>query len=315
LRAFGKLNESKLPISAVFCLKKYIKKQILIIHSRFVSPRYEITFYGSYITFGVEVLTVAEAVFGNGFPSSSKRADMMQGATLASTDGEKIGVSGSSVSVSGAYRGIKDTVCSESFFATALRVLYTLTPAILILDADRRIVFANRQAEELLEVGDVISLDKKGKICCTDHVAQNFLLQYLGAGTKNPKSLFEGQEQSFLIPKSDGWPMVAMVGCDQLDALSLVGGRLCAERHVTLMIRDPNGRHPEQSEKLIRHFGLSGAETIVVRKLAEGLSPSDIAAERGVSVVTIRNQLKSAQGKMGVTRQSELVSLVLRYIS
>ncbi len=256
-----------------------------------------------------------EAVFGNGFRSPAEGANDVQGATSVSSDDAKIGVSASSDPVPGANPAYKDVVRSESFFATALRILYTLTPAILILDGDRRIVFANRQAEELLEVGDVISLDRKGKIFCTDHVAQNFLLKYLGAGEGSRTSLFEGQEHSFLIPKSDGWPMVAMVGCDQLDALSLVGDRLCADRHVTLMIRDPNGKHPEQSEKLMRHFGLSGAETTVVRKLAEGLSPSDIAAERGVSVVTIRNQLKSAQGKMGVTRQSELVSLVLRYIS
>ena len=107
-----------------------------------------------------------EAVFGNGFSPSAEGANMMQEFIPASTASEKIGVSSPAEPVLGARLGHKDTVRSESFFATALRVLYTLTPAILILDGDRRIVFANRQAEELLEVGDVISLDRKGKIFC-----------------------------------------------------------------------------------------------------------------------------------------------------
>jgi DNA-binding CsgD family transcriptional regulator len=202
-----------------------------------------------------------------------------------------------------------------NFYNAALRVLYTLTPAILILDSHRHVVFANWEAEELLAQGDVISMDRKGQIYCADKVAQNFLLQYMTTHKTSGKSLFNDEDGSFLIPKTDGWPMVAMVGCDQLDSLTFSDGDFDVERHVTLMIRDPNGRHPEQSEKLMAYFGLSGAETTVVGELIKGSSTSEIARKRGVSVVTIRNQLKSAQSKMGVTRQSELVSLVLRYIS
>jgi len=201
------------------------------------------------------------------------------------------------------------------FLETALGILYTLTPAILILDSHRRIVFANREAEDLLERGDVISLDQKGQIYCTDHVAQNYLLQYLMSYKSPAKTAFSDEDGSFLIPKADGWPMVAMVGCDQLDSLVQGDGEYDDGGHITLMIRDPNGKHPEQSKKLMRYFGLSGAETSVVGELVQGNSTNEIAQKRGVSVVTIRNQLKSAQNKMGVARQSELVSLVLRYIS
>ncbi|MEP3246223.1 MAG: LuxR C-terminal-related transcriptional regulator [Sneathiella sp.] len=203
----------------------------------------------------------------------------------------------------------------SDFYNTALGILYTLTPAILILDSHRRVVFANREAEDLLERGDVISLDRKGHIFCTDHIAQNFLLQYLMSHTAPEKSVFNDEDGSFLIPKADGWPMVAMVGCDQLDSLAIPGKERGSKSHITLMIRDPHGRHPEQSKKLMQYFGLSGAETSVVGELVKGSSTDEIARKRGVSVVTIRNQLKSAQNKMGVARQSELVSLVLRYIS
>ncbi len=205
---------------------------------------------------------------------------------------------------------------THNVYATALSVLYTLTPAILILDSHRKVVFANREAEELLEKGDVISEDSKGLIFCVDHVAQSFLLHYLVSQNTAEKSLYNDDDGSFLLPRVDGWPMVAMVGCDQLDSLPFdESGKIAAEGHITLMIRDPNGRNPEQSKKLVKYFGLSGAESCVVGELVEGNSTDEIARKRGVSVVTIRNQLKSAQNKMGVTRQSELVSMVLRYVS
>ena len=256
-----------------------------------------------------------EAVFGNGWFGSDSEPDAVREDFSNLKGRDEIGVSLAPTPVPETEFDFGPSEKSDSFFSTALRILYTLTPAILILDSSRRIVFANRQAEELLEQGDVISLDRKGKIFCVDHVAQNFLLQYLGDRTRNSDSLFGEEDGSFLIPKADGWPMVAMVGCDQLDAMTYCGDEFNAERHVTLMIRDPDGYHPDQSEKLMAHFGLSGAESTVVGQLARGHSTTDIAQQRGVSVVTIRNQLKSAQSKLGVTRQAELVSLVLRYIS
>ncbi|MEH6404735.1 MAG: LuxR C-terminal-related transcriptional regulator [Sneathiella sp.] len=212
-----------------------------------------------------------------------------------------------------ASQSAKDT--QGNFYQTALGILYTLTPAILILDSHRRVVFANREAEGLLEQGGVISKDSKGRIFCTDHVAQNYLLQYLMSHQTQSKTKFSDEDGSFLIPKTDGWPMVAMVGCDQLDSLTFHEGDYATNGHITLIIRDPHGRHPEQSKKLMEYFDLSGAESSVVGELVKGSSTDEIARQRGVSVITIRNQLKSAQNKMGVARQSELVSMVLRYVS
>lgn len=212
-----------------------------------------------------------------------------------------------------ASRSVKDT--QGDFYKTALGILYTLTPAILILDSHRCVVFANREAEGLLEQGNVISKDSKGRIFCTDHVAQNYLLQYLMSQKTQSETKFSDEDGSFLIPKADGWPMVAMVGCDQLDSLTFHEGDYTGNGHITLMIRDPHGRNPEQSKKLMEYFDLSGAESSVVGELVNGSSTDEIARQRGVSVITIRNQLKSAQNKMGVARQSELVSMVLRYVS
>jgi DNA-binding CsgD family transcriptional regulator len=204
---------------------------------------------------------------------------------------------------------------SNGFYDTALCILYTLTPAILILDGHRRLVFANRDAEKLLEWGDVIALDPKGKVYCTDEVAQQFLMQYLMSYKKSETSSGAIDDGSFVIPKADGWPMIAMVGHDQLESLVSTEFDTDTSDYITLLIRDPNGSHPAQTQKLMEYFGLSQAETCVVEQLVNGESTDKIARNRGVSVVTIRNQLKSAQSKLGVARQSELVSMLLRYFS
>lgn len=54
-------------------------------------------------------------------------------------------------------------------------------------------------------------------------------------------------------------------------------------------------------------FGLTEAEVRLARKLREGRSLQDAAADLGVAVNTVRNQLRAIFDKMGLQRQSELV--------
>lgn len=64
------------------------------------------------------------------------------------------------------------------------------------------------------------------------------------------------------------------------------------------------------SEQVRKLLGLSPAETDTVLKLAGGLTSTEIADERGISVHTARNQIKSALAKTGCRRQSDLVRKV-----
>ncbi|WP_374571415.1 alpha/beta fold hydrolase [Phenylobacterium sp.] len=54
-------------------------------------------------------------------------------------------------------------------------------------------------------------------------------------------------------------------------------------------------------------FGLTAAETRLAARLKEGLTLKEAAAALGVSVNTVRNQLRAVFDKMGLNRQSELV--------
>lgn len=65
---------------------------------------------------------------------------------------------------------------------------------------------------------------------------------------------------------------------------------------------------------LQQEFGLTAAEIQVVGALCEGCSAAAIAEARAVSVITVRNQIKSVMAKVGVHRQSELLARFRPYL-
>jgi DNA-binding CsgD family transcriptional regulator len=83
----------------------------------------------------------------------------------------------------------------------------------------------------------------------------------------------------------------------------------CA-RHALIIVQDATHTNAGLITQLQAFFGLTAAEAMIGTRLADGLSLPDIAAMRGVSVATVRAQLKSLLQKMDCHRQSELVSVV-----
>ena len=58
--------------------------------------------------------------------------------------------------------------------------------------------------------------------------------------------------------------------------------------------------------------GLTLAEAAIAGGIADGLTPEELAAQRAVSIHTVRGQIKSVLSKLGVRRQAELVRMVER---
>ena len=63
----------------------------------------------------------------------------------------------------------------------------------------------------------------------------------------------------------------------------------------------------------LKALGLSPVEVLLTIALTEGRTLSDHASTRGVSIETIRSQLRSAMQKLGVSRQADLIRVVLQY--
>jgi len=73
----------------------------------------------------------------------------------------------------------------------------------------------------------------------------------------------------------------------------------------SVFVADP-ARTIQPGDVLRRLYGLTGAEAALATLLVNGRSPEDAAAELGVSIHTVRTQLKHVLGKTGARRQAEL---------
>lgn len=72
---------------------------------------------------------------------------------------------------------------------------------------------------------------------------------------------------------------------------------------------------PEQVSELdpyaiAKVFQLSPAESKVATRIAQGLSPNEIAAEHGTRISTVRTQLSRVLAKLGVERQADVVRVL-----
>lgn len=73
-----------------------------------------------------------------------------------------------------------------------------------------------------------------------------------------------------------------------------------------LLVLVPQTRSADRKRSAGTDFQLTRAELEVARAVAEGLRTEAIARLRGTSVNTVRNQIKAAMEKCGVSRQLDL---------
>jgi DNA-binding CsgD family transcriptional regulator len=61
---------------------------------------------------------------------------------------------------------------------------------------------------------------------------------------------------------------------------------------------------------LKREFGLSNAECLILEAMVEGTDLAHYAREHGLALQTVRNQLRNAASKIGLSRQAEIAALM-----
>ena len=210
---------------------------------------------------------------------------------------------------SGLHRS--DYLAFEDLSAVAHSV-EAMPNAVFLLNTNGRVLFSNQEAKRLTENKDAICIDNGGFLRCKDWSAQQRLRRSL---TRVFSGGFEGtcrKKVAFAIPRTDGRPLAVLLTYEPRAAGKGFKQQTEDFARIVLVLRDPQRQCSDTSEWLVRLYGLSEAEAIVADRLSTGASIDEIASERGVSVVTVRNQIKSATAKTGVNRQAELVSLVLR---
>jgi len=96
----------------------------------------------------------------------------------------------------------------------------------------------------------------------------------------------------------------------ELDVMSLpsVALEFSSAPRVVVVVRGSRGGDARKAALLQGVYGFTSAETDIALQLARGQSTEAIAQQRKVAVGTVRAQIKSMLGKLGVSRQVEFVA-------
>ena len=176
---------------------------------------------------------------------------------------------------------------------------------VLHLDRRRRVLAANDRARRILRHGDGLS-DREGVLCARE-AADRLRFERLVASAL-PASGAVALSGSMLIRRSSGSPPfvvhVKPVAVPQPD----YGARPVA---ALILIIEPKSQHRIDPGLVARTLGLTPMESRVAVGLAEGKSVRDMAEAMGHTPGSIYWHLKQIYKKQPISRQADLVRLVL----
>jgi DNA-binding CsgD family transcriptional regulator/PAS domain-containing protein len=181
--------------------------------------------------------------------------------------------------------------------------------AVLVLDAQGRVVHANREAEALLRRPDGL-VTVGGRLCCARpeetarlHGAVARVAQ--GSAGRAPCTAVATAASR----RSGRRPLGVLVAPlpRPAAARSVAALELASSASVVVTVTDPEDVVQLPVETLRLQFGLTRAEARLAAALAARQSLEEFAVRTGVSMNTARTTLKGVFAKTGCRRQSELV--------
>ena len=180
--------------------------------------------------------------------------------------------------------------------------------AVIVVSSMRRVVYANDDANALLETGSIVRTSLGGRFDFTDiehsRRFESELLQLAITNTPNPLA--------FLAEDGAGGSYACRIArhVPELVERSIIEQCYLSENTYFLITLSKAVGNNEIKRLLKEHYGVTGAEADVAISIASGYSTTDISTKTGKSIHTIRNQLKRAMAKMDVARQIDLAASV-----
>jgi DNA-binding CsgD family transcriptional regulator len=174
--------------------------------------------------------------------------------------------------------------------------LDSLGQALMVLDAQSRVLYASPNALKILEIRDGLSVtDGVLRACHEEEQAKltAALRQLLAGATDTGKMELDtcrpSGRRSYKLRMS-----------------ALPSGQVLA------VVHDTHTNHTAWHERLQARFQLTPRECECAMMLTDGLSMAEIADRMNISMQTLRQHLKHAFTKTGTHKQHELVGIVLQ---
>lgn len=193
---------------------------------------------------------------------------------------------------------IGSSVVEKSLYSD---VLDKLNIGVILVDASGRIASASAVAERYLGLKNGICT-QLGKLRATSAVEDRLLQLAIREAGAVGKS---GTSRGVSLTKQSGARTLGLM------VRPMPGFKHGTSACVAVYIRDYDSVPEVESEFVRQIFDLTPAEAAVTRRLTAGLSLEDAASSLDISRNTARAHLRSIFSKSGITRQTELVRLVL----
>lgn len=170
----------------------------------------------------------------------------------------------------------------------------------VICDAQGRMLSCNVAAELMARAGGGLVLPKRGKSLSALAYAetQQLLALIYNAASRGPGGSLR------LTGQDGGASVVALV----TPVPANLGPR--GSGYALVALRSLRDAPSFSDDMLVALFGLSRAQAAIARALFRGKSPEQIAAERGVSISTLRTHLSEIFAKTGSENQRDLLRLL-----
>lgn len=181
-------------------------------------------------------------------------------------------------------------------------VMERLSIGMVILDRNAKVLRVSPIATKLLCDREGLQI-QAGKLRAVAAREDKFLQSAIKAAADNPA----------VSDKPRGLSLTKRSGAKHLGVVirQATGSSQVAGQAVAVYVRDSEVTQAVESDLVRQILDLTPAEAAVTRRLTEGLSLEDAASSLDISRNTARAHLRSIFSKSGITRQTELVRMVL----
>jgi DNA-binding CsgD family transcriptional regulator len=190
--------------------------------------------------------------------------------------------------------------------AVLTQAMETLSIPVFVCDRTGKVVALTRAAEALVGKACPLRL-KGGRLSASQSLNDPMLSDAIDAAAVSYQKPGPPASRTVIIRgEPDAAPIVLDVF--PLPARCNTPSLASIEPRVLVVVRGARGAEGRRAAILQAVYGLSSAETQIAVCLAEGKTAEVIAIGRGVAVGTVRAQIKTILGKVGVRRQVELTA-------
>jgi DNA-binding CsgD family transcriptional regulator len=186
--------------------------------------------------------------------------------------------------------------------------IHHLPFGIMVVDANRKVRATNRAGKDILQTGDAL-VERQNGLRAVERRDDERFTQVLAEATavrSNPV-----WSRCVRLSRRSGKSAYTAIVSALFEAVDV--GSTVESRTALIIITDPDRERASGLGKMLQQaFGLTPAEAQTALLVGSGLCPQDAADQLGLTVGTIRSQLKSIFAKVEISRQSELASIVTR---